>query len=160
MTQLTISVRRELVAPIADVWRVIDDTARCAEWVVGALAVTGHHGSATVGKVYTERNRTVGPLTTASTWTVQEVAAPTLRIDSGSGFDPLHDMVNTFRLEPLGDDATMMTYQVDCRIGLGILGRIIAPLLTRVLRAEFSRSMAQLEIVVRAELAIERAGDR
>ncbi|MEH6819000.1 MAG: SRPBCC family protein [Dietzia psychralcaliphila] len=158
MTRLTVSVQQRLSAPIEDIWAVIDDTSRYAEWVDGALEVTAHHGAATVGGTYSERNRTVGPLTTRSEWTVRTIEPRSLRVDSGSGFAPLHDMVNTFRFEPIADEATLMTYRVDCRVGAGPLGRLIAPVLRKSLSAQFRRSMSTLEDVVHAERGIDQAG--
>jgi carbon monoxide dehydrogenase subunit G len=160
VTRLTVSVQRRLAAPIDDIWAVIDDTSRYAEWVDGALEVTAHHGAATVGRTYSERNRTVGPLTTRSEWTVRKIEPRSLRVDAGTGFAPLHDMINTFRLETLGVEATLMTYRVDCRVGLGPLGRIVAPVLEKSLSAQFERSMAALENVVHAERGIDQAGGR
>lgn len=158
MTRLTVSVQQRLAAPVEDIWAVIDDTSRYAEWVDGALEVTTHHGAATVGETYSERNRTIGPLTTRSVWTVGKVEPRSLRVDSGTGFAPLHDMVNTFRFEPLGAEATLMTYRVDCRVGLGPLGRLVAPVLEESLTGQFRRSMTTLESVVRAERGIDQAG--
>ncbi|MFN3340531.1 MAG: SRPBCC family protein [Dietzia sp.] len=160
MTRLTVSVQHRLSAPLEDIWAVIDDTSRYAEWVDGALEVTAHHGPATVGGTYSERNRTVGPLTTRSEWTVRKIEPRSLRVDSGTGFAPLHDMVNTFRFEPIGAEATLMTYRVDCRVGAGPLGALIAPVLEKSLSAQFRRSMAALENVVHAERGIDQAGGR
>lgn len=51
-----------------------------------------------------------------------------------------------------------MTYQVDCRVGLGPLGRLIAPVLEKSLTGQFRRSMTTLESVVHAERGIDQAG--
>ncbi|WP_194861954.1 SRPBCC family protein [Dietzia sp. SYD-A1] len=158
MTRLTVSVQQRLAAPVEDIWAVIDDTARYAEWVDGVLEVTAHHGTATVGETYSEHNRTLGPLTTRSVWTVGTIEPHSLRVDSGTGFAPLHDMVNTFRFEPIGTAATLMTYRVDCRVGLGPLGHLLAPVLRSSLSGQFRRSMARLEDVVLAERGIDQAG--
>ncbi|WP_228044424.1 hypothetical protein [Streptomyces ferrugineus] len=77
-------------------WDVISRTDRYAEWVAGAIEVTDHHGVATVGKTYSERNRTLGPLKTDSVWTVREIEPFKRRVDTGTGFAPLQDVTNTF----------------------------------------------------------------
>lgn len=156
MTRLAVREQYLLTVPVEDIWRVVDDTARYAEWVDGVLEVTRHHGRASVGSVYTERNRTLGPLTTNSEWTVQEIEKHRLRVDAGTGFDPLHELVNTFRFESVSPGSTLMTYQVDCRVGLGPIGRVVARALPSSLAAEFGRSMRNLEALVLAERAIER----
>jgi carbon monoxide dehydrogenase subunit G len=151
MTDFCVIAQRHMHAPVASIWAVVDDTSRYGEWVDGVLEVTGDCGRAAVGGVYTERNRTIGPLTTNSRWTVVEREENTLRVDNGEGFAPLHEMVNTFRFHPTSPDATLMTYRVDARLGLGPLGRLVAPVIRRTLAAEFQRSMARLESVARSE---------
>jgi polyketide cyclase/dehydrase/lipid transport protein len=146
-----------LAVPVERVWEVVSATNRYAEWVVGVLAVTEHHGTATVGKTYSERNRTVGPLTTRSTWTVQEIEPLRRRVDTGTGFAPMHDMTNVFELEPVPAadggpaTATRFTYAVRYRPGLGPIGRIIDRLQQPGLRKNFQASMRNLEDLVVAE---------
>lgn len=161
MTEYTIRETYVLRAPIDTVWNVVDDTSRYAEWVDGVLAVTGDHGRARVGATYSEHNRTLGPLTTQSVWTVEEVTAPTRRRDSGSGFAPLQNMVNTFVFAPVGADSTSMTYEVSFTLRLGPLTAPVGLILRQALAAEFRRSMRRLETVARAEAAMDRiAGAR
>jgi uncharacterized protein YndB with AHSA1/START domain len=148
-----------LAVPVERVWEVVSATNRYAEWVDGVLAVTDHHGTATIGKTYSERNRTVGPLTTRSTWTVREVDAPRRRVDTGTGFAPMHDMTNVFELSPVELDAggrdstagTRLTYTVRYRPGLGPVGRLIDRLQQPGLRKSFQASMRNLEDLVVAE---------
>jgi|GEM_PF-2051427 len=153
----TVTVTRDLQVTPEEIWEVVSDTSRYADWVDGCLAVTRHHGTAAVGETYAERNRTVGPVTTNSEWTVLEVVPLRKRVDSGTGFDPLHDMVNTFTFEPLDIGGTRMTYAVDVRIGLGplgLLGPLVAAVLGKTLRAEFTTSMRQLEELIVSERTI------
>jgi uncharacterized protein YndB with AHSA1/START domain len=143
-----------LAAPVERVWAVVDDTRRYAEWVVGVLEVTEHHGPATVGRCYSEHNRTVGPLTTRSTWTVREIEPLRLRVDTGTGFAPMHDMTNTFTFRPVtigGAEATEMTYRVVYRPGWGALGRLIDRLQQPGLRTAFQASMRKLETIAISE---------
>jgi Polyketide cyclase / dehydrase and lipid transport len=143
-----------VAAPVERIWAVVDDTGRYAEWVVGVIEVTAHHGTATVGRTYSEHNRTVGPLTTRSTWTVREIEPLRLRVDTGTGFAPMHDMTNTFTFRPLtldGVDATEMTYRVTYRPGLGAVGRLIDRLQQPGLRAAFQASMRRLETIAISE---------
>lgn len=140
-----------LAVPIDRVWAVISETHRYADWVHGVLEVTDHHGEATVGKTYAERNRTVGPLTTRSTWTVQEVQAPHRRMDTGVGFDPMYDLANIFTLRAMDAAHTEMTFTVQYRPGLGPLGRLIDVLQRPGLRKSFQTSMRALEDLIVAE---------
>jgi Polyketide cyclase / dehydrase and lipid transport len=141
-----------LAVPIERVWEVISSTHRYADWVHGVLEVTDHHGAATVGKTYAERNRTVGPLTIRSTWTVQEIEPLHRRVDTGVGFDPMRDMTNIFELRSAADGAsTEMTYTVRYRPGLGPVGRLIDKLQQPTLRKSFRTSMRNLEDLIVAE---------
>ena len=143
-----------LAVPVERVWRVIDSTHRYAEWGDGVLEVTEHHGRAEVGRTYSERNRTVGPLTTRSTWTVREIDELRRRVDTGVGFEPMHEMTNIFEFRavetPTGP-GTEMTYTVRYRPGLGPVGTIIDRLQQPGLRKAFQASMRNLEDLVVAE---------
>lgn len=152
MSMTEVTETAVLDVPIERVWEVISQTHRYADWVHGVLEVTDHHGEATVGETYSEHNQTVGPLTTHSTWTVQEIEAPHLRVDTGVGFDPMHDMTNIFALRPaVHDTCTEMTFTVRYRPGLGPIGRLIDVLQRPSLRRSFQTSMRNLEDLIIAE---------
>lgn len=150
MTITEVSETALLAVPLARVWDVVSRTDRYDEWVVGVLEVTEHHGEATVGKTYSERNQTVGPLTTQSTWTVREIEPQQRRVDTGLGFEPMHDMTNIFTFRTVAD-GTEMTYTVRYRPGLGPIGYLIDRLQRPALRKKFQASMRQLEDLVVAE---------
>ncbi|PVG80599.1 polyketide cyclase [Nocardioides gansuensis] len=161
MTEHHVSVQRTIAAPVEDVWTVIDNTARYAEWVDGAFEVRRHHGAAVVGRTYEERNRTIGPLTTISTWTVQQVEPKALRVDTGEGFAPLKNLTSTFRFVSVDDGrATEMTYEVTFRLSLGPLGRLVGAVLSKSLAAELARSMANLDELLRSERPLPGEGRR
>jgi uncharacterized protein YndB with AHSA1/START domain len=150
MPMTEISETAVLGVPLERVWDVIARTDRYAEWVVGVLEVTDHHGVATVGRTYSERNQTLGPLSTHSTWTVREIEPLRRRIDTGTGFEPMHDLTNIFTFRAV-DEGTEMTYAVRYRPGLGPLGRLIDRLQTPALRRSFQASMRNLEELIIAE---------
>jgi len=139
-----------LAVPIERVWEVTSATHRYADWVYGVLEVTDHHGTAEIGSTYSERNSTVGPLTTHSTWTVREIDEPRRRVDTGTGFAPMHDMTNIFEFRPVAG-GTEMTYTVRYRPGLGVLGKLIDRLQQPGLRKAFRQSMRNLEDLIVAE---------
>ncbi|MFG2725660.1 SRPBCC family protein [Streptomyces canus] len=150
-----VTERAVLAVPLERVWDVISATHRYAEWVDGVLEVTSHHGTAEVGRAYCERNRTVGPLTTRSTWTVREIEPLRRRVDTATGFDPMHDMTNVFEFRRLtfddGGEGIEMTYTVRYRPGLGIIGRAIDKLQQPGLRRAFQTSMRNLEDLIVAQ---------
>ncbi|MGC9538274.1 SRPBCC family protein [Streptomyces sp. UG1] len=142
-------------APLGRVWDVISRTDRYAEWVAGAIEVTDHHGIATVGKTYSERNRTLGPLKTDSVWTVREIEPLKRRVDTGTGFAPLQDVTNIFEFQPVqspdGREVTEMLYQVEYTIALGPLGLLLDSIQQPAMRAGMRTSMANLNTLIRSE---------
>ncbi|MFE9687224.1 SRPBCC family protein [Streptomyces sp. NPDC006285] len=150
-----VTERAVLAVPLERVWDVVSATHRYAEWVDGVLEVTSHHGLAEVGRVYRERNRTVGPMTTRSCWTVREIDPMRRRVDTATGFDPMYDLTNVFEFRRLafddGSEGIEMTYTVRYRPGLGIVGRVIDRFQQPGLRRAFRTSMRNLEDLVVAE---------
>jgi uncharacterized protein YndB with AHSA1/START domain len=142
-------------APVSRVWEVISATNRYAEWVPTVLEVTDHHGTAEVGRTYSERNKSLGPLTTRSTWTVREIRPGRSRVDTGTGFAPLQDVTNVFTFEPVvladGAEGTAMTYLVRYRIGLGPIGALVHRVVSPGLRADMRTSMVNLSDLILAE---------
>jgi uncharacterized protein YndB with AHSA1/START domain len=156
MSMTELSETAVLAVPVERVWQVVSATDRYAEWVDGVLEVTDHHGQAEVGRTYAEHNRTIGPLTTRSTWTVREIEPLTTRIDTGEGFAPMHEMTNVFRFRPVAVDGvegagTEMTYAVRYRVGLGPIGAVIDKVTQPGLRKSFQQSMRNLEDLIVAE---------
>ena len=141
--------------PPGRVWEVISATNRYAEWIPTVLEVTSHHGTAQVERTYSERNRSLGPLTTRSTWTVREIEPGRRRVDTATGFAPLRDLTNIFSFEPVtlddGGEGTKMTYAVRYRIGLGVLGRLLHAIIAPGLRADMRKSMTNLAELILAE---------
>ena len=154
MNRFVVTETAVIDAPLGRVWDVVARTDRYAEWVAGAIEVTDHHGIATVGKTYAERNRTIGPLRTDSVWTVREIEPFRRRVDTGTGFAPLQDVVNTFEFHPVqrdGREMTEMLYQVEYVIGLGPLGMLLDSLQQPAMRAGMRTSMANLDTLLRSE---------
>ncbi|MFF3850192.1 SRPBCC family protein [Streptomyces sp. NPDC002328] len=155
MNRFVVAETAVIDAPLGRVWDVISRTDRYAEWVAGAIEVTDHHGVATIGKTYSERNRTLGPLKTDSVWTVVEIVPLQRRVDTGVGFAPLQDVTNIFEFRPVqsadGREATEMLYQVEYTIGLGPLGLLLDSVQQSSMRAGMRTSMDNLSTLLRSE---------
>ncbi|MFE3001170.1 SRPBCC family protein [Nocardia sp. NPDC059246] len=145
-----ISERAVIPAPVERVWEVVSDTGRYAEWVAAVLEVTDHHGTAELGKTYSERNRTLGPLTTRSLWTVREIEPLRRRVDTGVGFEPLREMTNIFEFRPV-DGGTEMTYAVRYRIDPALFGRLLHRVVQPGTRQGMRASMSNLADLIVAE---------
>lgn len=155
MTKFHVTEHAVVDAPVERVWEVVSRTDRYAEWVAGAIEVTDHHGVATIGRTYAERNRTLGPLRTDSVWTVVEIDPLRRRVDTGVGFAPLKDVTSVFEFEPTrnadGREATRMTYRVEYVIGLGPVGLLLDRIQRPGMRANMRTSMAGLNTLIRSE---------
>lgn len=139
-----------IAAPVERVWEVISATNRYAEWVAVCREVTDHHGEATVGRTYSERNVLLGPLTNRSTWTVREVTPMSRRVDSGTGFPLVRDLTSAFFLEPV-PEGTELTYQVTYEFALGKIGQVIDRAQQSGQRHAMRQSMANLDELLRSE---------
>ena len=137
-------------APVERVWEVISATNRYAEWVAVCREVTDHHGEATVGRTYSERNVLLGPLTTRSTWTVREVTPMTRRVDSGTGFPLVHDLTSAFFLRPV-PEGTELSYEVTYVFGLGRIGQVVDKAQQSGQRHAMRESLANLAELLRSE---------
>ncbi|BBC38738.1 uncharacterized protein SGFS_100320 [Streptomyces graminofaciens] len=155
MNKYVVTEQAVINAPVGRVWDVVSRTDRYAEWVAGAIEVTDHHGVATVGRTYAERNRTLGPLKTDSVWTVREIEPFKRRVDTGIGFAPLQDVTNVFEFRPIqsedGREVTEMLYQVEYTIGLGPLGVLLNGIQEPGMRAAMRTSMTHLDRLLRSE---------
>jgi hypothetical protein len=137
-------------APVERVWEVISATNRYAEWVAVCREVTDHHGQATVGRTYSERNVLLGPLTTRSTWMVREVTPMSRRVDAGTGFPLVHDLTSAFLLRPV-PEGTELSYEVTYRFGVGRIGEVLDKVQQPGQRHAMRQSMANLAELLRSE---------
>jgi len=137
-------------APVERVWEVISATNRYAEWVAVCREVTDHHGEATVGKSYSERNVLLGPLTNRSTWTVLESTPTSRRVDAGTGFPFIKDLTSAFYLRPV-PEGTELTYEVTYVFGLGRIGEFVDKAQQPGQRHAMRESMANLAELLRSE---------
>ncbi|MEU9896106.1 SRPBCC family protein [Streptomyces phaeochromogenes] len=155
MTRFHVTEHAVVDAPVERVWEIVSRTDRYAEWVAGAIEVTDHHGIATLGRTYAERNRTLGPLRTDSVWTVVEIDPLRRRVDTGVGFAPLKEVTSIFEFQPVrseeGREATQMTYKVEYVIGLGPVGLLLDRIQQPGMRANMRTSMANLNTLIRSE---------
>ncbi len=151
-SRFVVRAHRNLTVTPAEVWALTSDTRRYADWVTSVHEVHTHHGPAVIGEKYTETVASVGPLTTRAEWTVRELEPERLRVDSGTGFAPLSNVVNVFRFAPIsGGSATSMTYEFHFDLAPEPLGGLVHWFLRSGMEADFDRSMKALEAVILSE---------
>jgi len=147
----SVTVSRVIPASRDDLWRVLNDTRRYAEWVPQTLEVTHSDGEGVVGATYHERNRVFGPIKGDSRWRVVE-ADERHSLHEGEGL-PLVDNVSIeFELQPAGE-STEVTLTLRYDTTLGPLGALIDKAAHAQTVASQGKALANLEALVRAEAA-------
>jgi carbon monoxide dehydrogenase subunit G len=77
-----------VAVPAEQLWKLLCDTRRYAEWVEGTEAVTRTDGPAALGSSYARVNPIIGPWKAKAEWTVVEFDAPRRQVHR-SGNIPL-----------------------------------------------------------------------
>jgi uncharacterized protein YndB with AHSA1/START domain len=141
-------------APIDEVWAILSDTGRYAEWVETCLEVTYHHGEAVLGGLYKEvghRSWPTHPIPAHTTWRVAEIDPPRYRRDTGIGMPLVSGLESIFELEDGPGGETRLTWRNRYRPALGPIGRRIDSLQQGELRGMMQRSMTRLAEIVATE---------
>jgi len=148
----SVTVSRVIPATQADVWRVLDDTSRYAEWVPQTVEVTRNDGEAVVGATYDERNTVVGPIKGSSRWRVVERDPGRFSRHDGEGLPLLKNISIEFRTEPAGE-STEVTSTLRYEPTLGPLGALIDKAAHGQTVAAQEKALANLEELVVREKA-------
>ena len=148
----SVTVSRVIPASADDIWRVLDDTGRYAEWVALTLDVTRHDGEAVVGATYEERNKVVGPIKGSSRWRVVDRDPGRSSLHEGEGLPLVKNVSIEFRTEAAGE-STEVTSTLRYDTTLGPIGGLIDKVAHGQTVAAQEQSLANLEELVRSEAA-------
>ena len=148
----SVTVSRVIPASSEEIWRVLDDTSRYAEWVPQTLEVTHNDGEALVGATYDERNAVVGPIKGSSHWRVVERDPGRYSLHEGEGLPLVSNISIEFRTEPAGE-STEVTSTLRYDPTLGPLGVLIDKLAHGQTVAAQEKALANLEDLVTREAA-------
>jgi carbon monoxide dehydrogenase subunit G len=131
----------ELSAPREEVWALVSDVSRYAEWVHGTVEVTGGPATARAGVTYAERNR-LGPLITRSTWRVELADADAgVQRHVSSGSPGIRSFAVVISVDP-ARSGTRFVLTLEAEVAAGPLTRPLARVLHRTLAASNARSAA------------------
>jgi carbon monoxide dehydrogenase subunit G len=147
----SVTVSRVIPAPQDEIWRVLDDTSRYAEWVPQTLEVTRNDGEAVVGATYDERNQVFGPIKGNSRWRVVERDEGRYSLHDGEGLPLVKNVSIEFRTEAAGE-STELTSTLRYDTTLGPVGALIDKL------AHGQTVAAQKEALVNLEAIVKGAG--
>ena len=143
----SVTVSRVIPAPADQIWRVLDDTSRYADWVPQTLEVTRNDGEAVVGATYDERNQIVGPIKGSSRWRVVERDPGRSSLHEGEGLPLVANVSIEFRTEAAGD-STEVTSTLRYDTTLGPLGALIDKVAHGQTVAAQEEALANLERLV------------
>jgi uncharacterized protein YndB with AHSA1/START domain len=146
----SITVSRVIPASNEQIWRVLDDTSRYAEWVPQTLEVTRNDGEAVVGATYDERNQVVGPIKGSSHWRVVERDPGRSSLHEGEGLPLVANVSIEMRTQPAGD-STEVTLILRYDPTLGPLGALIDKVAHGQTTAGQEKALANLEQLVLSE---------
>ena len=148
----SVTVSRVIPAAPEDVWRILDDTSRYAEWVPQTLDVTRNDGEAVVGATYDERNAVVGPIKGSSRWRVVERDPGRHSRHDGEGL-PLVKNVSVEYTTAAAGESTEVTLTLRYDTTLGPLGALIDRVAHGQTVAAQEQALANLEAAVTREAA-------
>ena len=146
----SLTVSRVIPAPADQIWKVVDDTSRYAEWVPQTDEVTRNDGEAVVGATYDERNTVIGPIKGSSRWRVTERDPGRYSLHEGEGLPLLKNLSIEFRTEAAGESTEVVsTLRYDPT--LGPLGALIDKVAQGQTRSAQEKALANLEGLVLSE---------
>ena len=148
----SITVSRVIPASSEQIWQVLDDTSRYAEWVPQTLEVTRNDGEAVVGATYDERNEVFGPIKGNSRWRVVERDPGRYSLHEGEGLPLVKNLSIEMRTEAAGE-STEVTSTLRYDTTLGPLGALIDKLAHGQTVAAQEQSLANLEELVKSQVA-------
>ena len=149
----TVTVSRVIPAPPEEIWKVLDDTSRYAEWVELTLEVTRNDGEAVVGATYDERNTVFGPIKGDSRWRVVERDEGRYSLHEGEGLPLVTNVSIEFRTEPAGE-STEVTSTLRYDTTLGPIGAVLDKAAHGQTVAAQEEALANLERLVTSEAAV------
>ena len=127
--------RRRIPASPRDVWRILGDIERYAEWGPWTLHARPLDRPAGLGAAYEEHGRVLSPLIRLSRWRIVEFDAPRRQVHRAEAVPLAVAFERVFELAPDGDGGTWLTLVVRYRPALGYVGRGLDRALLRWLQA-------------------------
>jgi carbon monoxide dehydrogenase subunit G len=148
----TVSATTTVAAAPEQVWSLLSDPARFAEWADRTLEVTSADSALRLGSNYEERNKVMGPITGSSRWTVVEHEAPRRQTHRGEGIAMAAALDFFVELRPV-ENATEVTLGLRYRPAFGAIGLLLDRLyFRRSLEQSFQRTASNLAELANREL--------
>jgi carbon monoxide dehydrogenase subunit G len=151
MARLQVSASGPVAAPASEVWELLCDTSRYAEWVAATDEVTRTDGPAREGSTYDEINPIAGPWKGRSHWTVTTFDAPHRQVHRGEGLAPTVAWLEIeMAVTPAGDDACEVILILTGESALGPLGAVMFSVLKGQVERDNRKSVENLVALVKS----------
>jgi carbon monoxide dehydrogenase subunit G len=147
MAQIEVTASAVIGVPPAEIWELISDTSRYAEWVAGTAEVTRTDGPAREGSTYDEINPIMGPWRAKTRWTVTEFDPPRRQVHRTEDVPFASAFLVIIDLAPSGDGSEV-TVTLRATPSLGVVGATVHRILKSQTRRDNERTVRKL-----AELA-------
>ena len=144
--------------PIEQVWELVSDTRRYAEYVDATLEVTRSDGQARVGATYDERNKFIGPFKVSSKWRVTEYDPPRSQVHVTDRWPLVKGLRIAWECEPAGE-GTRLLHWVEYVPGLGPLGSLLDLVMRGQVQKDMDGTTANFKALAERELG-RSAGER
>jgi polyketide cyclase/dehydrase/lipid transport protein len=127
--------RRRIAASPREVWRVLSEFERYAEWGAWTRAVQRVDRPAGLGAAYHEHSRLLAPMVVASRWRIIEFDPPRRQVHRAESAPLAARFDRVFELASDGMGGTWLTLGVRYRPALGIAGRLVDRVALRAVQA-------------------------
>lgn len=149
MARMQVSASGPVAAPAPEVWELLCDTSRYAEWVAGTDEVTRTDGPAREGSTYDEVNPIAGPWKGRSHWTVTSFDVPHRQVHRGEGIAPTVKWLEIeMAVTPVGEDACEVALTLTGESALGPLGALMLTALKGQVERDNRKSVENLAALV------------
>jgi carbon monoxide dehydrogenase subunit G/iron-sulfur cluster repair protein YtfE (RIC family) len=156
--RISTSAAVEVAASPDEVWELVSDLSRYAEWVHGTLEVVDADPVAIVGARYTERNRVLGPISARSEWRIEVLDR--MRGEQRhvtEGVPGVRDFAVTVRIAPAAS-GTRVELQLSGDVRAGIATGGLARVMQRSITPSNERTVRALAGLVTREVAARPSG--
>jgi carbon monoxide dehydrogenase subunit G len=151
MAQIEVTASAVIAAAPEQLWKLVSDTSRYAEWVAGTAAVPRTDGPAREGSTYDEINPVVGPWRAKTRWTVIEFDPPRRQVHRTEDIPFASEFLVIIEIVPSGDGGEV-TVTLRAKSSLGVLGASVLGVLKSQTRKDNERTVRSLAELAAREL--------
>jgi carbon monoxide dehydrogenase subunit G len=140
--------RRRIAVPPREVWRLLGEIERYAQWCAVTASVSDVDRCAGLGTAYEARTR-IAFFTVRARWRIVEWQPPVRQLHRSEGCGLPAALERRLEVVSDGEGGTVLTMAFRYRPGLGLLGRLVDRLVLRgALQRRIPASLEQVETLL------------